>query len=363
MHLARENVRWPASYWSVSWYLTAKYRSHSRNPFDHQPPSQSFRLFSSWGTIASPNCQWCEQPPVSLASYDFPNPQIHVKLHWLRAGLSKSCWFLSALAVLSSSLRTVRTVSQDSHETPTAQSIPQEWEIKENELKLHCIDGRPIELGRGGHGIVLWGQVHKEDTAVKIIKGMGEEEAMLREIMILERAKTKYVVRFLGYSLSADGLLMAMEYARGGNLYDALRNGGEFQWYNRSVNDLCKLTPSYSCKVGRDTIILAQQLQQQGSLFGIFNAECPLIGPSLTKAWEFWYEKCSRSIHSPAHVYSICQNLHRAVNPAQHLKLWHCRPANWLLLARQLNTVVSFSSTEVKLKFLSRYICKRAEWS
>ena len=95
------------------------------------------------------------------------------------------------------------------------------------------MDGRPIELGRGGHGIVLWGQIHKEDTAVKIIKGMGEEEAMLQEIMILEQAKTKYVVRFLGYSLTSDGLLMAMEYARGGNLYDALRNGEEFQWYNR----------------------------------------------------------------------------------------------------------------------------------
>ena len=136
-------------------------------------------------------------------------------------------------AVLSTSLRTVRTVVRGPDESPTAQSIPQEWEIKENELKLHCMDGRPVELGRGGHGIVLWGRVHKEDTAVKIIKGMGEEEAMLQEIMILERAKTKYVVRSLGYSLTPDGLLMAMEYAKGGNLYDALRSGEEFQWYNR----------------------------------------------------------------------------------------------------------------------------------
>ena len=120
-------------------------------------------------------------------------------------------------------------------EGPTIDSIPQNWEIKENGLKLHCIDGRPIELGRGGHGIVLYGQVHKDDAAVKIIKGSGEEAEMLQEIMILERAKTKYVVRFLGYSLSPDGIVMAMEYAQGGNLYDALRDGEEFQWYNRWV--------------------------------------------------------------------------------------------------------------------------------
>ena len=129
---------------------------------------------------------------------------------------------------------TVITRSQNSNDPPKGmESVPKEWELKDKQLKLHCIDGKPVELGRGGHGIVLWGQVHKEDAAIKIIKGRDEENEMLQEIMILERAKTKYVVRFLGYSITPDGLVMAMEYAQNGNLYDALRNGDDFQWYKR----------------------------------------------------------------------------------------------------------------------------------
>ena len=40
----------------------------------------------------------------------------------------------------------------------TFDGIPPEWEIKANELKLHCVDGKPIELGRGGYGVVLYGE-------------------------------------------------------------------------------------------------------------------------------------------------------------------------------------------------------------
>ena len=66
-----------------------------------------------------------------------------------------------------------------------------------------------------------------------MIKGRNQENEILKEIAILAKARTKYVVRFLGYSVCNEGTLMAMEYMQAGNLYDALRRGDEFQWYNR----------------------------------------------------------------------------------------------------------------------------------
>ena len=36
--------------------------------------------------------------------------------------------------------------------------IPPDLEIKANEIKLHCIDGKPIELDQGGNGAVLYGK-------------------------------------------------------------------------------------------------------------------------------------------------------------------------------------------------------------
>ena len=87
----------------------------------------------------------------------------------------------------------------------------------------------------GGYGIVVHGQVHREEAAIKMIKGRNEkfEDVMLREVALLERAKTKYVTRFLGYSYAQEGILLAMELMRGGSLYAALRRGTEYQWYNR----------------------------------------------------------------------------------------------------------------------------------
>ena len=79
----------------------------------------------------------------------------------------------------------------------------------------------------------ITGQVHKEDAAIKMIRGRNRESELLKEIAILEKARTKYVVRFLGYSLCNEGILLAMEYMEAGTLYQALRQGEEFQWYNR----------------------------------------------------------------------------------------------------------------------------------
>lgn len=75
--------------------------------------------------------------------------------------------------------------------------------------------------------------MHKEDAAIKMIKGRNRESELLKEIAIMEKARTKYVVRFLGYSVCNEGTLLAMEYMEAGTLYHALRDSDEFQWYNR----------------------------------------------------------------------------------------------------------------------------------
>ena len=88
---------------------------------------------------------------------------------------------------------------------------------------------------RGGFGVVLWGQVHREEAAIKLIKGRSREKEMLQEIAILERAKTNYVTRFLGYTVCPDGIMLCMEYMAGGTLYQALHINEEFQWRNRQA--------------------------------------------------------------------------------------------------------------------------------
>ena len=66
---------------------------------------------------------------------------------------------LSVYPVVSTELMTIDDISQPEDIDPAAfEGIPPEWEIKSNELKLHCVDGKPIELGRGGYGVVLYGR-------------------------------------------------------------------------------------------------------------------------------------------------------------------------------------------------------------
>ena len=74
-----------------------------------------------------------------------------------------------------------------------------------------------------------------------MIKGRNQESEILKEIAILGQARTKYVVRFLGYSVCNEGTLMAMEYMQAGTLYHALHRGDEFQWYNRYTRPFFKL--------------------------------------------------------------------------------------------------------------------------
>ena len=63
-----------------------------------------------------------------------------------------------AIAVISTDLMTICDIDRSEDDTPVAfEGIPPDWEIKKDMLKLHCVEGKPIELGRGGYGVVLYG--------------------------------------------------------------------------------------------------------------------------------------------------------------------------------------------------------------
>ena len=53
----------------------------------------------------------------------------------------------SHLVVMHTGLMTIENL--DSIDGPTTfEGIPPEWEIKSDEIRLKCVDGLPIELGR-----------------------------------------------------------------------------------------------------------------------------------------------------------------------------------------------------------------------
>ena len=58
--------------------------------------------------------------------------------------------------------------------------------------------------------LILTGTVHQEDAAIKMIRGRNSEAELLKEIAVLERAKTHYVVRFLGYSVCPTGVPLSL---------------------------------------------------------------------------------------------------------------------------------------------------------
>ena len=66
-----------------------------------------------------------------------------------------------------------------------------------------------------------------------MIKGRNQEIEILKEFVILLKARHSFGVRFLGYCVCKQGTLLAMEYMQAGSLCHALRSGDEFQWYNR----------------------------------------------------------------------------------------------------------------------------------
>ena len=101
-----------------------------------------------------------------------------------------------------------------------------------------CLNNEPVVLGKGGWGLVLRAFVGQEEAAVKMVLGGStlQNARLLHEISILEQCKSSHITRFLGYSVSNDGLLLLMEFMPGGNLAHSLKASTEFQWYNRSVS-------------------------------------------------------------------------------------------------------------------------------
>ena len=72
-------------------------------------------------------------------------------------------------AVLSTSMMTIGTIDQTDDSTPVSfEGIPPEWEIKSSQIKLHCIDGKPVELGRYIH---IWLSYHRHSMALGLSCG------------------------------------------------------------------------------------------------------------------------------------------------------------------------------------------------
>ena len=52
-------------------------------------------------------------------------------------------------AVLAMSMMTIGTINVSTDNTPVSfDGIPEDWEIKSSQIRLHCVDGKPVELGR-----------------------------------------------------------------------------------------------------------------------------------------------------------------------------------------------------------------------
>ena len=129
----------------------------------------------------------------------------------------------------------MRNLHLSSTNASTFENLPKHWRIPLERVKLVCVDGQAIVLGRGGFGDVYQAIVRQEQAALKTVRGGDpkEQARLLHEIKVLEQCRSVHIVQFLGYSVAGNRLLLAMELLRGGSLYNALRQNDEFQWYNR----------------------------------------------------------------------------------------------------------------------------------
>ena len=129
----------------------------------------------------------------------------------------------------------IEDISLSSTSASSFDSLPKHWFIPLDRVKLACRDNEPVVLGKGGFGIVYQAIVRQENAALKIVKGgtAKEQARLLHEIKVLEQCRSMHIVKFLGYSVADTTLILCMELLSGGSLYDALRQGDEFQWYNR----------------------------------------------------------------------------------------------------------------------------------
>ena len=165
----------------------------------------------------------------------------------------KLCASLMTPAALDSDRLTLEEVGLPDDVPATLAGIAKEWSLKPTQIKLYCVDGKPIELGRGGFGVVFYARLDRQDAAIKVIFG-GQRDAqaeLMREVTVLARVVSDYVVRFLGYTVCGGGMIMAMEFMEGGSLYHALQSCDDFRWNNRYFPTFCKYSPGMSASNAR----------------------------------------------------------------------------------------------------------------
>ncbi len=117
---------------------------------------------------------------------------------------------------------------------------PSPWDIKPAALQLSAgKDGGPVELGRGGFGIVYKGMLNGvQPVAVKLLRHPGAEarEAFFREVAIMQHvSRDRNVVQFCGVSTVGDQIVIVSELMEGGDLRAALAGprGAELAWAAR----------------------------------------------------------------------------------------------------------------------------------
>jgi serine/threonine protein kinase len=105
------------------------------------------------------------------------------------------------------------------NEIKNAKNIPY------NELIRHK------ELGKGGFGTVYQGKYRGEMVAIKELNSQGihEVEEFQREVTIMSKVKSNYIVEFLGASFEKP-LCLVMEYMPGGTLDKYLQAPGDITW-------------------------------------------------------------------------------------------------------------------------------------
>lgn len=115
----------------------------------------------------------------------------------------------------------------------------EEWEIDPDDLQIEkTADGRDLQLGAGGFGMVFKGLRHGVDqVAIKVLKGQQDErmqQAFIKEIDLLRRARHPNIVQYLGAVVHDQRIMLVTEFMSGGDLWTALsRNGNQYNWHDR----------------------------------------------------------------------------------------------------------------------------------
>jgi serine/threonine protein kinase len=90
------------------------------------------------------------------------------------------------------------------------------------------------ELGRGGYAVVYKGKYEDQTVAIKQFQIQSSNDKLLksfnREVAIMKRLSSPYIVKIRGSSSSHPHYLIVMEYMAQGSLYDRLHNEQPLEW-------------------------------------------------------------------------------------------------------------------------------------